>query len=167
LHEDDRLLANALAARGHTPVPAIWSEPSVDWNAFDGIVLRSPWDYFERVPEFRRWLGGRIAGDVPLMNSGDVLTWNLDKRYLRDLEAAGATLVPTEFVEQGERCDLAAIAARRGWSEVVIKPSISGGAYRTHRLTIERAADYADRVEEILTSCGLLIQPFLPEIFEG
>ena len=32
---------------------AVWDDPSVDWSAFDLVVLRSTWDYQERHDEFR------------------------------------------------------------------------------------------------------------------
>jgi glutathione synthase/RimK-type ligase-like ATP-grasp enzyme len=167
LYEDDRLLIPALAALGLAGEPAIWSDPAVDWSSFDVIVIRSAWDYFERVAEFRAWLRTRAAGHALLCNSGDVLTWNFDKRYLEQLASAGVSVVPTVGVAQGEKPDLAALACAQGWEEIVIKPSISGGAYRTHRLHVDDVGAHAAEVEGILRDRGLLMQPFLPEIAEG
>ena len=89
LYVDDRLLLPALERLGIEPVPAIWSDDAIDWSSFDALLIRSPWDYFERHAEFRAWLDARIAGDTLLCNSGDILDWNYDKRYLRELQAAG------------------------------------------------------------------------------
>ncbi len=167
LYEDDLLLVPALAALGLAGVPSVWNDPAVDWSSFDAIVIRSPWDYFERVAEFRAWLEARVAGPALLCNSGDVLTWNFDKRYLEELASAGVSVVPTVCVARGEKPDLSALASARGWKEIVIKPSISGGGYRTHRLRADDAGAYASEVEGILRDRGLLMQPFLPEIAEG
>jgi glutathione synthase/RimK-type ligase-like ATP-grasp enzyme len=167
LYEDDVPLVPALAALGLVGEPSVWNDPAVDWSSFDAIVIRSPWDYFERVAEFRAWLEARVAGRALLCNSGDVLTWNFDKRYLEELASAGVSVVPTVCVARGEKPDLAAMASARGWKEIVIKPSISGGGYRTHRLRIDDAGAYAAEVEAILRDRGLLMQPFLPEITEG
>jgi len=164
LYEDDRLLVPALAALGIGAQPAIWSDPAVDWDAFDALVMRTPWDYFERTAEFRPWLDARIAASGLLCNAGDTLAWNYDKRYLLDLDAAGVPLVPTVAVGRGETADVAAIARARGWDEVVVKPTVSGGAYRTHRFRVDDAPAYADEVAGILNDRGLLVQPFLPEI---
>lgn len=164
LYEDDRLLVPALAALGVASQPAIWSDPAVDWAAFDALVMRTPWDYFERTAEFRPWLDARIAAGGLLCNAGDVLEWNYDKRYLQDLDAAGVPLVPTVYVAPGETADVAALARARGWDEVVVKPTVSGGAYRTHRFRVDDAAAYAGEVAGILADRGLLVQPFLPEI---
>ena len=123
--------------------------------------------YFERLAEFRAWLDARIAGGALMCNSSDILDWNYDKRYLQDLEAAGVSVVPTIHVARGEKADVAALARARGWSEVVVKPTISGGAYRTHRFFIDDAGAYARDIEQTLSDRGLLVQPFLPEIVTG
>lgn len=167
LYEDDRLLVPALAQLGIEAVAAVWDDPAVDWSAFSLLLMRSPWDYFERVREFRAWLDRRIAENVPLCNSADILAWNFDKRYLQELEAAGVALVPTCFVERGERPDVAALARAQGWEEIVVKPSISGGAFRTHRFRVEDTANHAGEIAAILADRDLLIQPFLPEIVEN
>lgn len=167
LFEDDLLLARELERLGITPVPAIWDDSAIDWTSFDALVIRTPWDYYERAAEFRPWLDARIASGVLLCNAGDILEWNFDKGYLKDLEAAGMPLVPTIFIGRGERANVAALAQERGWDEIVVKPTISGGAYRTHRLRVEDAADYQQDIDETLKDRGLMVQPFLPAIMDG
>ncbi|MFN7967353.1 MAG: hypothetical protein U0V87_16890 [Acidobacteriota bacterium] len=164
LYEDDLLLVSALDEIGIDSRPTIWSDASVDWLAFDALVIRSPWDYFARVMEFRAWLQARIASGVCLCNAGEILDWNFDKRYLQDLAAAGVSLVPTIVVQQGERPDIVALARAQGWEEIVVKPTISGGAYGTHRFRLDEADRYRDDITRTLVDRGLLIQPFLPEI---
>lgn len=167
LYEDDLLLARALEQLGICPVPTVWSDPAVDWTSFAALVMRTPWDYFERAAEFRAWLDARLASRVLMCNDGDILDWNYDKRYLQDLEAAGVSLVPTLCVGRGESADVAALARARGWHDIVVKPTISGGAYRTYRFLVEDTAAYTKEIEAILEDRGLLVQPFLPEILSG
>ena len=164
LYEDDLLLARALEKLGISACPAVWSDTMVNWASFDALVIRSPWDYFERNTEFRTWLDARIASGVLMCNSGDILDWNYDKRYLQDLAAAGVSVVPTICIGRGEKADVAALAQERGWDEIVVKPTVSGGAYRTYRFDTNNAADYAEEIGETLADRGILVQPFLPEI---
>jgi glutathione synthase/RimK-type ligase-like ATP-grasp enzyme len=166
LYEDDLLLVAALGEIGIDASPAIWSDASVDWLAYDALVIRSPWDYFVRMEEFRAWLGARIASGVRMVNAGEILEWNFDKRYLQDLARAGVSLVPTIVVPRGDRPDVALLARARGWNEIVIKPTVSGGAHRTHRFRLADADRYRDEIATILTDRGLLIQPFLLEILK-
>jgi hypothetical protein len=102
-----------------------------------------------------------------MCNAGDILDWNYDKRYLQDLAAAGVPLVPTICIARGEQADVAALARARGWSEIVVKPTISGGAYRTYRFFVEDAAAYTKQIDETLADRGVLVQPFLSEILSG
>lgn len=164
LNEDDRLLVPALDEIGIDSRATVWSDASIDWLAFDALVIRSPWDYFIRLAEFRAWLDARIASGVRMCNSSEILDWNFDKRYLQDLAAAGASLIPTIVVPRGERPDIVALARAKGWDEIVVKPTISGGAYGTHRFRLEDADNHRDDIARTLTDRGLLIQPFLPEI---
>ncbi|HET6463783.1 MAG TPA: hypothetical protein VFH33_08285, partial [Candidatus Krumholzibacteria bacterium] len=80
LYEDDLLLVKALDAIGIESRPAVWSDASIDWLAFDALVIRTPWDYFERLEEFRAWLDARIHSGVLMINSAAILDWNFDKR---------------------------------------------------------------------------------------
>src|SRR5919108_193878 len=103
LNEDDRLLIPALADLGVTAVPAVWDAPTVCWNEFQGLLIRSAWDYHLRAPEFLGWIARLERAGVAVWNPGDVLRWNHHKRYLRDLAAAGggAPLPPRRLARGG------------------------------------------------------------------
>jgi glutathione synthase/RimK-type ligase-like ATP-grasp enzyme len=167
LYEDDRLLVPALADLGIASEPAVWSDASIDWTSFDALVMRSPWDYFERVAEFRAWLDARIAERALLCNSREILEWNFDKRYLQELARAGVAVVPTLCVEPRSRADIAALARARGWEDIVVKPTIAGGGYRILRFRIEELDRHAADIATTLEDRGVLVQPFLPEIQSG
>ncbi len=167
LYEDDTLLVPALAAVGVDSTPAVWSDASIDWTSFDAVVIRSPWDYFKRAAEFRAWLDARFAEEVPMCNAREILDWNYDKSYLKDLARAGVAIVPTEFIAKNESPDISALARARGWSEVVVKPTIAGGAYGCCRFRIEDLDRYAVEIAKTLEDRGVLLQPFLHEIQSG
>jgi glutathione synthase/RimK-type ligase-like ATP-grasp enzyme len=167
LYEDDHLLVAALAEIGIASVPAVWSDASIDWTSFDAVVMRSPWDYFERAAEFRAWLDARIAERVRMCNAPEILDWNFDKSYLQDLARAGVALVPTIGIAKNDSVDIAALARARGWNEIVVKPTIAGGGYRIYRFRVEELDRYAADIAETLADRGVLVQPFLPEIQGG
>jgi Prokaryotic glutathione synthetase, ATP-grasp domain len=167
LYADDLLLVSALEAIGISAVPAVWNRADIDWTAFDALVMRSPWDYFQRVAEFRGWLDARIASGVLMCNSGEILDWNFDKSYLQDLAGKGVDIVPTICVARQDKADIVALAGARGWDEIVVKPTIGGGAYRTYRFRLEEYARYAGDIAQTLQDRGVLVQPFLPEILTG
>src|SRR5947209_16893244 len=76
-------------------------DASVDWSGFDLAVLRSTWDYSQRLAEFLAW-AARAAQKTQLLNPLPVLRWNTDKHYLSHLIEAGVPTVPSSFIEPGE-----------------------------------------------------------------
>lgn len=175
LTPDDRLFADALRARGQEVVPAIWSDESIDWGGFDVVAVRSPWDYYKRPAEFARWIERVERAGTPVHNPLPMLRWNGDKRYLRDLAAYGASLIPTAWVEPGEHASLASLAAivdREGWHDgLVVKPIVSGGAWETIRVGAGEPLEEAQRHLEKLAAPGAgtggaMVQPFVPEVVD-
>jgi len=167
LYEDDLLLVSALEDLGISAVPAVWSRADIDWSSFDALVMRTPWDYFERADEFRSWLDERIASGILMCNAREILDWNFDKGYLQDLAAQGVELVPTICIARQEKADIASLARARGWDEIVVKPTVGGGGYRTFRFKLDELPRFAGEIERTLEDRGVLVQPFLPEIFNG
>jgi hypothetical protein len=162
---DDQLLVGALHQRGVRAEAAVWSDPDVNWGSYDAIVVRSCWDYFHRPTEFFAWLARLEAQGAPLLNGVDVVRWNADKRYLRDLEARGVSVVPTHWIARGQQTSLAEIRRETGWSELVVKPAISGSAHETWRSSPTTEADDA-RLSRMTVSGDVLVQPLVERIAE-
>jgi glutathione synthase/RimK-type ligase-like ATP-grasp enzyme len=167
LTPDDEMLVAALAEMGIQAAAARWDNPSLDWAGFSAVILRSTWDYHLRLPEFLAWIARLEALGVPLWNPPDIVRWNADKTYLRDLAAQGVPVPPTEWIPVGQSPDLAALVAARGWSEMVVKPAVGASAFQTHRVPREQAAAFQPELAHILQSSGALVQEFLPEISTG
>jgi hypothetical protein len=143
------IAAPALRQAGLTADLVRWDDPAVDWAGYDLAVVRSCWDYAWRLPEFLGW-----AASVPrLRNSVELLRWNTDKTYLRDLAGAGLPVVPTVWdpTAAGELPDV---------PEWVVKPAISAGSRDTARWG-DPAAALAHVAE--LTAAGrtAMLQPYL------
>jgi glutathione synthase/RimK-type ligase-like ATP-grasp enzyme len=51
-----------------------------------------------------------------------------------------------------------------GWDEAILKPSISGGSFRTHRFAADDARVLQAELDGITRTSGALLQPFLPEV---
>jgi glutathione synthase/RimK-type ligase-like ATP-grasp enzyme len=118
----DRLLA-ALRERGLDAAWESWDDPAVDWTAADLVAIRSTWDYYRRTPEFLAW--ARTVGDQ-LLNGADVVAWNADKSYLRELAEAGVPTVPTELLDDATLVEGLTTAVQR-WGTAVVKPRTGAG----------------------------------------
>jgi glutathione synthase/RimK-type ligase-like ATP-grasp enzyme len=166
LTDDDRLLADSLRERGARATPVVWSDPGVDWSTFAAVVVRSCWDYFLRADEFFAWLATLEAQRATVINPVRTLRWNAEKTYLRDLETRGIAVVPTHWMESGATESLDDIRRRTGWSELVVKPAISGSAHETWRASPGAAhADDARLGAMTATGC-VLVQPLVDVIAE-
>lgn len=163
LDDDDRLALPALRALGLDGVPAVWNDPAVDWAGFDVVVLRETWDYVEHRDEFVAWLG-RVDQVSLLRNPVDVVAWNIDKRYLRDLRSAGIPVVPTTFLEPGD----ADWQSPAGAAEFVVKPAVSAGSRDTVRYSASASASLEAARAHVarLLDDGrtVMIQPYLSAI---
>jgi len=141
----------------------IWNDPKVDWNAYDGLIFRSVWDYHLLPQQFDAWLNFMEAKNIPTLNPIPVIRNNQHKFYLRQLQQQGVTIVPTLFIDKTQNLDLSAIT-ERNWQQAVIKPAISASSYLTTMFNAAEAHQIEDRYRSIATERDLLLQPFMPEI---
>ncbi|MEU4807239.1 hypothetical protein [Actinosynnema sp. NPDC023587] len=138
---DDDAVIDALAEVG---VSATWSVWGSD-EAADLVVLRSTWDYPDRLGEFLSW-----CSSVPaLANPAVVVPWNTDKSYMVDL-AAGVPVVPTLVVSPGFS----------DWpdGEFVVKPTVGAGSRGALRVA---AGDRSTASAHLDSLAGpALVQPY-------
>ena len=156
-------LVAALAQLGIEADVLPWDRP-VDWAAWPLVVVRTPWDYFRRLPEFLAW-AERTSQLTRLVNPCAVIEWNCHKQYLRTLAEAGIPTVPTLWLDQG-CADARAQLQARGWGEVVVKPAVSIGAIGALRAD---AADLACRahLDALVAEGDVMVQPFVASVAEA
>lgn len=160
LKGDDELLCAALRQRGREAGLAVWDDDAVDWAGYDLCLVRSTWDYHDKYEEFLAWTR-RVEAVAELRNPADLIAWNSDKRYLRELAEAGVPTVPTLWAERGTEIDLVGKLAARGWDEVVVKPVVDLGAKNLRRA---RGSEAGDALAEVLARQEAMVQPFLPSL---
>ena len=164
--DEDALLTRYLRGQGHDVEPRIWSNPVVEWNRYDVVLLKSPWDYFDRVEEFMHWLDTLEREQVRLLNPVSVVRWNTNKRYLLEMEQAGVRIVPTRLLPRGEPVDAAALLEEMGQEQIVVKPAVSGGAKNTFIISRHETAVRQPQLTELVAHEDFLAQPFLSRVQE-
>lgn len=167
LDEDLPPLLSALADIGTDVSVVDWDNASVNWARYDVAILRSTWDYTQRLSEFLA-ATRRIATQTTLLNPPDVVLWNTDKHYLAHLAEAGVPVVPSAFVETH---DVASVALDRflgaNAGEFVVKPSVGAGSRDAQRYTREeRDAALAHAQRMLQAERSVLLQPYLGRIDE-
>jgi len=161
---DEAPLLAALSRAGIEPLLLPWDDPAADWDSPVPTLIRSTWNYHLAPEAFLRWVE-RAARAAPLFNAVDVVRWNAHKSYLADLERRGVPIVPTAFVERGARASLAQVAGARGFDEVVVKPAVSAGSYRTRRFDRRALAGQGEEhLRALLAERDVLVQRYLPSV---
>lgn len=132
-----------------------WDDPAADWSAFDGAIIGTTWDYWDRVEDFLQTLE-RIERTTRLFNPSTLVRWNIHKGYLRDLEARGARLIPTLWLDSVDEASVRDAFDTLGSSDLVFKRQIGAGADGQHRLKA------GGRIPDM--PHPMMVQPFLSAI---
>ncbi|HEX7325417.1 MAG TPA: hypothetical protein VF292_08705 [Rhodanobacteraceae bacterium] len=170
-------LLAALRAAGADADAVAWDDPGTDWSRFDVAVLRSTWDYVERLPEFLAW-ADCTARHTRLLNPPDVIRWNTDKHYLADLAQTGVPVVPGKFVEPGANAGAAVDAflqhlpgepppagAGIASRDVVVKPAVGAGSHDAQRHACSARDAIVAHVQRLLVKRrSVLLQPYLDRV---
>jgi glutathione synthase/RimK-type ligase-like ATP-grasp enzyme len=166
LDEDMGPLTAALAAVGAHAQITDWDDRAIDWARFDAVVLRSAWDYHERLPQFLTWIE-RVAAATTLFNPQEVVRWSLDKHYLGELARAGAPVVPTRYLEPGADAGagLDALLAEDSCREIVVKPAIGAGSRDARRHARSDRTEILDHIGPLLAARrSVMLQPYLERV---
>jgi len=161
--KDDGLLQQALEQKGISSERIDWADNSVDWRDFDCAVFRTTWNYFELFEEFTEWLK-HIEKQTQVINDPELVWWNMDKHYLRDLHENGIPVVPSRFIEKGSSFSLREMLKKSEWDEAVIKPCVSGAARHTYRVNAANVGKVQNTIEPLVRKEAFLLQPFLEEV---
>jgi glutathione synthase/RimK-type ligase-like ATP-grasp enzyme len=168
LTDDDRLLVQPLAKLGYLAEPAVWNDAAYPWSECDLIVIRSCWDYHLKPKEFLAWLATVERTGIPIFNRPALVRWNLDKIYLRDLQAKGVEIVPTMWPEDDQKhYSLKTSLTEAHWNMAVVKPRISATAYKTALVSIDDADGTQALVDELRTGPRVMVQKFMDSIVSG
>jgi hypothetical protein len=164
---DDQLLVDELRRHGHEVLPVIWGrDVSGLAESVDLLVVRSAWDFMDSEEQRRRfmgWIGELERAGIAVENHPRVMAWLNDKRYLKDIENSGVSVVPTRVVAPGEPPCLADLFDTEG--PLIVKPSVSGAGVGLVFLTSRSAAvEFQPQFEACCRDQWYLVQPFVPEI---
>jgi hypothetical protein len=167
LHPEEQSLVPLLAERGVDAVPLVWSDPSVDWSAFESIVVRSTWDYYLQVDAFRDWIDRLDDCQVRVWNPVRLLRMSLDKRYLVDLARAGFATVPSIFVSSDEPSEIEDIFSDLSCNEAVIKPTVAASGFRVRRVHRENRLQASNQYRELLSYGNVMVQPYIADVHDS
>lgn len=115
-----------------------WTDHVEDASGLDGYDLILPviaWGYHR---DHERWLRACATwtqARLPVANPAEVLRWNSDKAYLGRLAEQGVPIPPTLWTDQATQDQVDAAFDQTGARLLIVKPTVSAGAFRTLRLS--------------------------------
>jgi len=145
----------------------IWDEilEKDSLNNFDLVLVRTIWDYYKKVDKFMKFLNLLEESRVRVLNPIDIVRWNMDKKYLQELQNEGFDIIPTifNFGDPGSFDE----AVDRGWKKMILKPMISAGSYHTFVLEEGERLLFDELLDKHYKNRPFMLQEFIPEISEG
>lgn len=160
----DDLLDKPLADLGWQTQLVPWKNKNVNWSTFDVVLIRTPWDYQEDAHAFLKVLETIEASTAKLENNIDIVRWNINKKYLRELEQKQVEIVPTIWEEYFQETELMGYFEQFKTKQIVIKPCVSANADNTYWLTKETARQYIDELSKVFSNRDFMVQPFMEHI---
>jgi glutathione synthase/RimK-type ligase-like ATP-grasp enzyme len=157
------LVVEALREAGARADLHAW-DATVDWAGYDLVVVRSPWDYFDHLDRFLRWVD-EVAAATRIVNPASVIRWNSHKGYLTEMGERGVPVLPTLLLAGGTT-DAAERLADCGLADVVVKPAVDGGARQALRAD-PCSPEAADHVVRLVAGGDVVVQPYAPQIEAG
>ncbi|MCD8539378.1 MAG: hypothetical protein LRY55_06145 [Leadbetterella sp.] len=168
VRDEDRDLFDYLTGRRIDLHYEVWNDPDVQWAVYDAVILKSPWDYHEKYEEFLTWMDSLTPLGVQVFNSAQVVRWNSDKHYLKDIHDSGLPTIPTCYLEKNTAVEPGHHYFRElNTSRLVIKPCISAGAKNTILVSPEEFPAQIPHINAWLKEEAYMIQPFVEEIRTG
>jgi len=166
-YKSETLLRPPLIARGHDVDILPWDDVSIDWSIYDAVVIRSTWNYHHHIDQFKTWLNILKSTNTQILNPADLIRWNMNKVYLRELADAGIPILKSAFIGRGKAIDLIQKMRQHGLVNAVVKPTISASGDNTWFVNEENIDEVQGHVTELIQHTGMIIQEFAPEISNG
>lgn len=165
LLESDQKLIPLFKEYTITAKAVIWDDESIDWTAFDYLLFRNTWDYYQKEAAFNEWLRKIESLGIKTLNPIATIQQNKHKFYLKELENKGVLILPTIFLKKNSTKNLDAVLPKN-WQKIVIKPAFSAGSYLTKLVDRSEIGSIQNEFQEHFITKDFLLQEFRPEIKE-
>ena len=164
----DHLAMEALRKLGWQVEEVSWRKKHVDWNQYDIVLIRTTWDYQQAPEAFLSVLEEIEHSSARLENSLELVRWNLNKLYLKELADKGVFIVPTLWHQTFTKENFRQWAAAFPGKEMIVKPLVSANADFTYRLPADSSTELLAELETVFANRPFMVQPFmLSVISEG
>lgn len=144
----------------------VWNDPDINWNIFDIVIIKSPWDYHENIVSFIQWLDLLEELNIKVLNPVDIIKWNSNKHYLKKIGDKGLRVIPSEYIGKGSSFSDRFFEVF-DTDRLVVKPCVSAGAKNTIIVDENNFSEKIITINLLLQEEDFLVQPYAEEISNG
>lgn len=162
----DQLVIDCLKNLGIRAVEVSWRAASPDWDRYELVVIRTPWDYQKDAEKFLQVLEQIEQSSARLLNSLETVRWNIRKSYLKDLESRGVQVIPTTWLQSPSASELASLGQRWSTQGFVVKPVVGANADNAFRCSSTTPMSVFQEAERVFSGQTALAQPFVKSVTE-
>lgn len=162
----DKLLIEPMKSAGWDAEEISWRNENINWNEFNAIIVRSTWDYQKDYKKFLEVLDKINNSSAHLENDFELMKWNMNKKYLFDLEQNGIRIVDTLWKNTFNFNEIKNSFYLFKTKEIIVKPNISANADNTFRLTKDELLNKMAELEKIFKNREFMVQPFMENIVD-
>jgi len=162
----DKLLIEPMKTFGWDAEEISWRNESINWDDYNAVIVRSTWDYQKDHEKFLDVLEKINNSSAHLENDLELMKWNMNKKYLFDLEQKGVKIVDTLWKSNFNLDEVENSFENFNSEEIIIKPNISANADNTFRLTKAKFVEIKNQLKLIFTNREFMIQPFMKNIID-
>lgn len=162
---EDQLVAEALQRKKLAVTRKAWTDTEFDWSSARAVLFRTTWDYDVRLQEFKSWIS-KISKHTLLLNSLDLIEWNINKKYLIELRNKDVNTIHTTYLQAEAALNLNEIFSVYGCKEAVLKPAVGAAGRNIFRINSSETEIFQSQFDELIRTEDYLLQPFQESVIE-
>jgi glutathione synthase/RimK-type ligase-like ATP-grasp enzyme len=161
----DNLIVYPLEKMGWVCNQVPWDTSElIDWDQYDSVIIRSTWNYQKNFLKFINVLKEINSSSADLQNPIDIVEWNSNKQYLKDLEDKNIKIVPSQWFNNFIPKEIVQSFLNFNSKKIIIKPCISANADYTYILEEKTALSKLNILKKYFIDKEFIIQPFIQDI---
>lgn len=133
---DDKLWMQEIESQGYSVSSLNWKEPLESFPKSGTCLLRTPWDYFDHLTEFLSKLQQLEERDLQVLNPRSVVSWNVDKAYLKQMNEQGIPTIPSFYPGVSDE-PVSQFLKEHPSDEYLLKPRVGAGGFGFQRLSAD------------------------------
>jgi len=161
---DSGLSFAPLETLGWEPEWRPWRCPDDAWSRYDAVYVAAPWDYPEDPQHFMQVLEKIDRSGAILVNDLSLIRWNLSKTYLRDIDAHGGDIVPSQWYDAFLAEMPESLFSDLQADQIIVKPVVSTNATDTFLLSRNVEASTREKLGDAFRDRPFVVQPFIENI---